>query len=209
MFLVTFRGAIPYPRRVSRIRTGHLIDRTRKGKGAHMKSTTTNNESSRFLNGWDVFRKHSTIARTFAMAAVTALALGIAPAANAADKGCSYASLTGTFAYTVTGFIVAAPAPIGPYGEAGVQTFDGKGGTTATGMLSANGNIAPQATTGTYTVNTDCTGTFTLQVAPGISVHYFFALADSGDEIHAVCVDPVAVITRIERRQFPTDDWQR
>ena len=33
--------------------------------------------------------KRSTVAKTFTMAALTALALGIAPTAQAQDKGCS------------------------------------------------------------------------------------------------------------------------
>jgi hypothetical protein len=152
--------------------------------------------------------KRSSIAKTFTIAAVTALALGVVSTAKADDKGCSNLSLKGTFAYTVTGFIVAAPAPVGPYAEAGTQTFDGKGGTTTSGMASANGNIMPTSSTGTYTVNPDCTGTFILPIAPGISAHYFFALADSGAELQAVCLDPVAVITRIARRQFPMGDWR-
>jgi hypothetical protein len=54
----------------------------------------------------------STIAKTLTIAAVTALALGIAPRAKADDRGCSEATLKGTFAYTSTGYIVAA-APMG------------------------------------------------------------------------------------------------
>jgi hypothetical protein len=146
---------------------------------------------------------------TITIAAVTALALCIVPAAKAADKGCSIASLTGTFAYTVTGSLVAAPAPIGPYGEAGTQTFDGKGGVTVAGMSSTNGNIGPVTSTGTYTVNNDCTGTFILPIAPGIAAHYFFALSDSGAGFQAVCLDSVAVITRTGRRQFPVGDWRQ
>ncbi len=152
--------------------------------------------------------KRSTITRIFALAAVIALALGIAPTAKADNnKGCSNASLTGTFAYTATGFLVA-PAPVGSYAEAGTQTFDGKGGTTTAGMSSTNGSIMQATSTGTYTVNPDCTGTFTLPIAPGIAAHYFFALADSGAEFQAICLDPVAVITRIGRRQFPVGDWR-
>jgi len=147
--------------------------------------------------------KHSTIAKTFAFAALSALALSIAPAAKADDKGCSNATLRGTYAYTVTGSLVAAPAPLGPYAEAGAQTFDGNGGTTAAGMSSTNGNIMPANSTGAYTVNSDCTGTFTLQIAPGITAHYFFVIADGGSEYQAVCLDPVAVITRIGRRLYP------
>ena len=68
--------------------------------------------------------KRSTIAKTFTIAAVSALALGTAPTMSAADKGCSNASLQGTFAYTGTGFTAA-----GPFAEVGTQTFDGKGAT--------------------------------------------------------------------------------
>ena len=146
----------------------------------------------------------NTITKLFTIAAVSALALGIAPTAKAqVDKGCSMATLTGTFAYTVTGSLVAAPAPLGPYAEAGAQTFDGNGHTTITGMSSTNGSIMPAADTGAYTVNSDCSGTFTIQIAPGITAHYFFVIAQSGTEYQAICTDPVAVITRIGHRLFP------
>jgi hypothetical protein len=47
--------------------------------------------------------KRSTIAKTFTIAAVVALAVAIAPAANATDRGCSTASIKGTFAFEATG----------------------------------------------------------------------------------------------------------
>ena len=160
------------------------------------------------MNAKEKIMKLSTIANTFAIAATVTLALGMAPLAKADNKGCSNGTLKGTFAYTATGFIVAAPAPVGPYAEAGTQTFDGKGGITAAGMVSANGNVAPAPNTGTYTLNPDCTGTFTLQIAPGIASHFYFVLAASGDVFQALCLDPVAVITRIGRRQYPAGDWR-
>ena len=147
--------------------------------------------------------KQRTAAETFAITAITIIAFGVAPAATAADKGCSNGSLQGTFAYTVTGTGVVAPQFLGPYAEAGAQTFDGAGGTTTAGMLNANGTVMQSTTTGTYTVNSDCTGTLALQIAPGITAHYFFVIADDGAEYHAVCLDPVAVITRFGRRLYP------
>jgi len=148
--------------------------------------------------------KRSKTTMTFAIAAATALALAIAPMAKAqVNKGCTNATLQGTFAYTVTGSFVAAPAPLGPYAEAGAQTFDGNGNTAAAGMSSTNGNIGPATSTGTYTVNADCTGTFTLQIAPGEVAHYFFVIANSGSQYQAVCMDPIAVITRIGTRLYP------
>jgi hypothetical protein len=157
--------------------------------------------------------KRSTIARTLAIAAVTFLALGIAPTAKAADKGCSNASLNGTFVYTSTGFITAPPDLAGPVAEVGTQTFDGKGATNATATLSQNGNISPVTITGTYKVNPDCTGTMTLQVSiPGVPVfplHVSLVLDDSGNGFQAMETDIGLVITRIARRQFPAGDWRQ
>jgi hypothetical protein len=56
------------------------------------------------MNRKDMIMKRSTIAKTFTITAVAALALAIAPAANAADKGCTNATLRGTFVHTASGF---------------------------------------------------------------------------------------------------------
>jgi hypothetical protein len=150
--------------------------------------------------------KRSTFAKTFAIAAGIALVLSLAPTALADDKGCSNASLHGTFAYTSTGSIAAPPAIAGPFVEVGTQTFDGQGGTTAAAMSSQNGNISPLTVTGTYTVNPDCTGTMTLQVTfPGVPtfpVHVYFVVDDSGDEFQAIETDSGLVITRVGRKLY-------
>ena len=148
--------------------------------------------------------KRSTIAKTFTMAAVTALALSISATAKAEDKGCSNETLRGTFAYTSTGYITAPPDFAGPFAETGTQTFDGRGGTTAAVMSSQNGNILPLTVTGTYTVNPDCTGTMTLQVSPiAVTVDVSFVIDDGGNGFQAIETDAGLVITRIGRRLFP------
>ncbi len=148
--------------------------------------------------------KLSTIAKTFTMAAVTALALGLSPAAKAQDRGCSNATMHGTFAYTSTGAIATPPEIAGPFAETGTQTFDGAGGTTAAVTLSQNGNIVPVTVTGTYTVNSDCTGTMTLQVSPiAVTVHVLFVIQDGGDGFQAIETDAGLVITRVGRKLFP------
>ncbi len=147
--------------------------------------------------------KRSTIAKTFTLAAVTALALSVAPTAKADDKGCSNASLNGTFAVTTTGFNVAAPAPVGPaFAQVSTQVFDGRGGTTNAGMSNSNGTVGQANNVGTYTVNPDCTGTFTLVGRLG-TANWFFVIADNWNEIRAICVDPYAVLTKIGRRIYP------
>jgi hypothetical protein len=153
--------------------------------------------------------KLSSIAKTLTIAAVTALALGIAPTAKA---DCSEATLKGHhFAYTSTGALVAAPIPSsvwGPYAEVGVQYFDGKGGVTFTYNASVNGSVGPGTATGTYTVNDDCTGTFT-ESGGGITSTFTFVIDANGQEFQAICQDPGAVITRIGRRQYLEGDGRR
>ena len=166
------------------------------------------------MNAKEMIMKRSTIAKTFTIAAVSALALGIAPTMSAADKGCSNASLQGTFAYTGTGFVVTPVARAGPFAEVGTQTFDGKGATTITFTASGNGNLFQTTFTGTYTLNPDCTGTMNV-VAPGpvppagVIVTLFFVMDDNLNGFQAIETIPGVVITRTARRQFPVDDWRQ
>jgi hypothetical protein len=146
---------------------------------------------------------------TFTIAAVTALALGLASPAKAADKGCSTATLKGTFGNTGTGFATAPPELAGPFASVGTETFDGKGTLTATGIVSLNGTIVEVTETGTYTVNPDCTGTHTVVISPlGITAHAFFVIDDGANELRVIATDPGLVLTGIARRQFPEDGWR-
>ena len=145
-----------------------------------------------------------TIAKTSTIALAAVLALAISPSAKADDKGCTNATLKGTFAHTASGFAIAPPAIAGPVAGAGIDTFDGKGGVTTSATVSLNGNIVPITATGTYKVNPDCTGTY---VIPGTTL--FLVIADSGNEIHAICIDSGVVLNHTFRRQFPVGDWRQ
>jgi hypothetical protein len=73
----------------------------------------------------------------------------------------------------------------------------------ATGLQSHNGNILEVTQTGTYTVNPDCTGTYTAQVSPiGITVHFFFIVADSGNQLDVISTDPGTVLAGVARRLY-------
>jgi hypothetical protein len=152
--------------------------------------------------------KRSTVAKAFTFAAFTALAMAIAPTASAADKGCSNTSIKGTFAFRATGSHMT-PAGVAPLDVVFVQTFDGNGGLTATGVQSSNGAVLPLTQTGTYIVNPDCTGTQTILVSPlGFTVHFFFAITDSGNELTVISTDPNN-LSGTARRQFPVGDWRQ
>jgi hypothetical protein len=155
------------------------------------------------MNAKEKIMKRATIANTFALAAVTALALGIAPMAKADNnKGCSNATLKGTFAHLATGFVTAPPAMAGPLTGVGTDTFDGNGGVTSTATVSINGNIVPLSATGTYKVNPDCTGTYSA------GTNLAIVISNSGDEIQAICTEAGIVLTHTFRRQFPVSDWR-
>jgi len=151
--------------------------------------------------------KRSTIGKTFASAAVVVLALGIAPAAKANYKGCSNATLRGTFVHTASGFETAPPSIAGPLVGVGTDTFDGNGGITSTATLSINGNIAQLTATGTYKVNPDCTGTYKI-ASPAGATTLFIVIGDNGNEIQAICIDAGVVLSHTFRRQFPVGDWR-
>ena len=151
--------------------------------------------------------KYNAIGKNFAVAAAAALALALAPMAKADNKGCSNASIKGTFAHMANGFITAPPAMAGPEAGVGTDTFDGNGRATGAATLSLNGNIVPLTTTGTYKVNPDCTGTYTISALGG-TIHLVLVIADNGNEIQAMCVDAGIVQTHTFRRQYPAGDWR-
>lgn len=128
------------------------------------------------MNAKEMIMKPSIIAKTLTIAAIAALALGIAPIANAGEA-CSNPSLQGSFVFKGVGFIVSPATVAGPFADVNTLTFDGNGAATGTGIVSQNGNIVPVAETGTYKVNPDCTGTYEVLLSPfGFTAHYYFVI---------------------------------
>jgi len=109
-------------------------------------------------------------------------------------EACSAATLNGTYALTFSGFTTRGPVPAAinnftPVAGGGFVTFDGDGNLSASETVSVGGQVNPVNTTGTYTVNSDCTGTFTTPHA-----HLNLVLLRKGREIQAVNTDPGNVI---------------
>src|SRR5882762_5357210 len=76
-----------------------------------------------------------------------------------AQGRCTNASLQGSYAFRVDGTNVSNPyLPLGPFAAVGKNTYDGKGHMTGTIVVSSNGSTFPATYTGTFTVNSDCTG---------------------------------------------------
>ena len=143
---------------------------------------------------------------TLVIVFATVFVLGILPRAEAEEhRGCSNASLQGSFGFTNTGTNLALPPPLaGPIAQIGRQTFDGRGNTDAATTLSANGNIVRATAQGTYVVNPDCTGSLTLFVSPfGVTVQTDFVIDDDGAELRAIITDAGAIESLVFRKQFP------
>jgi hypothetical protein len=145
--------------------------------------------------------KLSNTAKAFTLFAVMALALTAAPTAKASEKSCSNATLRGAYSDQDTGTIVG----VGPFAGVNIDSFDGKGNLTISGISSVNGSVFPGVESGTYQVNSDCTGTYTVS-GGGITVDAFFVIDNAGKELKIVITDPGNVITCIARKQFPKDD---
>lgn len=78
---------------------------------------------------------------------------------------CSLATLQGTYGVLANGFLqFGATVATQPLAQIGNITADGAGNVVGQFTFSANGNIVSQSIVATYTVASDCTGTFT---APG------------------------------------------
>ena len=142
--------------------------------------------------------KLSNTAKAITIVAVFAFALTAAPAAKAAGTGCSNATLRGTYSDQDSGTIVG----VGPFAGVNVDSFDGKGKLTISGWSTLNGSGSYGIETGTYQVNADCTGTYTV-AGGGVTVDAFFAIDQAGNELQIVITDAGTVINCIARKQFP------
>ena len=103
-------------------------------------------------------------------AAIAILALALTnPASAQVNNGCSIINLRGSYAFHITGQILAPAAVAGPVSGVALTTFDGQGNLTQVDHLIHNGVVPVEEwrpATGTYTVNSDCTGTFTFTPMP-------------------------------------------
>src|ERR1700684_3961564 len=127
-------------------------------------------------------------------AAMVAFALA-SPAYAQVDNGCVNATLHGIYAFHITGQILAPASVAGPVSGVALTTFDGLGNLTQIDNVVHNGVVPVEdwrPAYGTYTVNSDCTGTFTFTPTPtnpadaGPSLKVHFVLTNSGAEILTV-----------------------
>jgi hypothetical protein len=138
-------------------------------------------------------------------------ALVCAGGGPAAADGCSNATLNGEYAFGVTNLSI-------PQVVTGIKNFNGNGKFTqrdyqGDSLRTMGLTDFSTGETGTYSVNSDCTGTGIINIpVPGISngtIWFVFVISDGGRHIHEVVAklippgSPVAVPT-----QTSADDWK-
>jgi hypothetical protein len=136
------------------------------------------------------------------------MALAASSAVQARARECTDSTIRGTYAFTIHGQILTPGGPLLVDGIA-KTTFDGNGELTQLDTVAVNGHIEGvwRPSTGTYTVNGNCTGTITLITTGQPTLHLAILVSHSGDLIHDVVVDPgFAVTADAERVLAPSDE---
>lgn len=131
--------------------------------------------------------------------------------AQSNSPACNDKLIAGDYGFTLEGTKLGGPSPVGPQVGVAMTEFDGKGGLRQVDSVTINGlhvtDFTHTAATGTYTVNQDCTGTFTINFTDGRPpvVADFVVVAD-GSEIDTVVItaggNPVLATRSIGKRRF-------
>jgi len=91
-----------------------------------------------------------------------ALAIGMAVLATPAHaQHCSTAKLAGNWAFTLNGTLILPTGPV-PIAAVGTATLEANGTLSGTEARSVGGQYAQETSSGTFSVNPDCTGTITI-----------------------------------------------
>jgi hypothetical protein len=129
---------------------------------------------------------------------------GSAWAGGSDDYGCSNATLQGEYAFGGTNYTSLEVFN-------GIKVFDGNGKLTQRDYLgnSVPAEFAqPGQETGTYTVNSDCTGSMAI-TTPALVVNILFVISDGGRHIHEVVsrLTPTGSPVPVPA-QTSADDWK-
>jgi len=121
-----------------------------------------------------------------ALVAVTTTSKHAVPAVYA-ESGCGVANLHGPYAFSQEGY---APLVEGgnflPFFNVGVLASDGAGAFSVSFTDVQQGVASTETDTGTYTVNSDCTGSISITTGPGAGATFNIVIIGGGAEIFAI-----------------------
>ena len=146
--------------------------------------------------------------------------LAVSVAAYADGRGCSNATLKGQYAFGVTAYTPAGFPNGPPQVITGITTFDGQGNFTQRDYAGDSLRTMGQTDfstgeTGTYTVNTNCTGSAVLNLnvpgsPPGTGIiKIMFVISNGGRHIHEVVSELIPPFsTTAVPTQTSADAWK-
>ena len=125
----------------------------------------------------------------------------------AGSRECTDSTIKGSYTFTIHGQILMPGGPLLVDGIA-KTTFDGNGELTQVSAVAINGNIPLiwSPSSGTYTVNSDCTGTMTLISTGQPTLHLAILVSQSGNHIHTVITDRGFAATSDAERIWARED---
>jgi hypothetical protein len=130
-----------------------------------------------------------------------------------AQAQCSNATLHGDYGFTVSGTRPTGPGgPLEQFIGLAMTRFDGNGHLTQTGAShgSINGDSIDDSVTGTYTLNSDCTGTMILQFPGGRpTVRTWIVVVDRGEEVRTVVMTPVTPAGPVAASNLTTSNGRK
>jgi len=148
--------------------------------------------------------KHRLLATATLLAC--GLALCLAATLPAQAEPCSFARVAGSYGYTTAGFVATPTGAFVPAAAAGRITFDRNGNVSGTQTRVVAGSALDETYSGTYTVNPDCTGSFTVLVQPDTRTSTVnLVWTDNANGAGAVFTTPGFVLTATARRIHPKD----
>jgi hypothetical protein len=121
-----------------------------------------------------------------------------------AQVGCSDATIAGNYGFVYTGFGTLGRTGKGPTtipgAAVGLFTNDGAGNVTASYTFVFDGSASTTSTpdVGTYTVNSDCTGTAT---DASTGAHFNLVIVGGGAEYFGIGTDPGNTVTFDSKKQ--------
>lgn len=147
------------------------------------------------------------IAHTALGIILCSMLLGIAQTAQAHAHACTMSDVAGTYGYTSGGTIVSPP--VGPFTAVGRITLTDSGTISGAQTTSIAGNFFEETVEGSFTVNSDCTGSMTAYVYHGSTLVRTTGLHLVWDhdekEVRAIFLAPGTAIT-LAARKISYDD---
>lgn len=122
--------------------------------------------------------------------------------ADSASRKCTDRVLRGEYAVRGDGWVPNGPpgSPMVPFANVSLMTLDGAGNLVNDITVSRNGQISQNLDIGTYSVEGDCKGTMTINIAtPPFQLTFDLVVADGGNEFVFIATTP-SVVTHEAKR---------